>query len=1040
MKKALLVLLTFVASTTLFAQSFATSEGSASDESVKDVSQEIAEDGTIITTTSDDAKQNRSVSSGSYYAKPAGMMYITFLNSDFDRNTYNTMCQMPFFDEFKYENMSRRPLRTYWNIKTELGSEGTNVDSDKDGNLVQSLLPGELGTLPYLYNNDDGTYYNMAYREYNSSSTAGKYMHYVVGSGYSSDEGGLGWMSWCDNKNMLVVTSSSTIKSGHYIYGSGDYTMNFTVTDKAGSTRTLYTTFPCHGFGENFYAPASPIYAECIGFHGCTLGSGTSDVNNASYQPLENGAVLTMSLYDQATGELLETLTATTGDWTPLEVSSATGVGSYRRGFLKFTKKVNGEVVPVVIDRAVTIEITGLENADVKVGTFSVYANVDATLDEGFGTAYTMFIDPSGEYEIENADADATLASRPYLPISAYGIMDKVYATEGTNDLILTTDGATCSNTEGDNIGGVIVRTALPWTNETTGEANYTVAEGLPSWLTINCEAYGDQTNEYLISFIADVNHSADERTVTLHLQGKGFTDPTPITITQMAGNGDSDGDVFVEANDETVDITYQVISAGELTCEVIYGLDYNYSGVVNVPEKVVHNGQTYTVVSVGQYAFAESSELTAVTLPSSVTEIKEGAFYNCTGITSFTIPENVTTVGYRAFRSCTGITSIDIPVTVTTWGDEVFSTCTSLTSVTLHEGMTKLGDGMFFNCQKLPSITIPSTVTEIGAWAFQNCYALESITIPKSVTTMGDGAFYYDYGLQSITFEEGCELTAIPDYAFYYCYNAAITNIPKSIISIGYEAFCWCWYYERQAMALDLSGCTNLTYIGVYAFYDCEALTEVKLPESLQNVDEYAFEYCYGLKKADIPSGYIGYGAFYYCTGLEDVNLGDGVISVGDYAFDHCTAVKTVSVGDGCTDLGIQAFCYDDKIENITLGSSVASLGTFAFYYTTVLESITSYNSEPPVCDTNVFYSAPKSTCVVYVPAGSKEAYSAADQWKDFTNIVEMGTVGINTINPDEIGITGYYTIGGQKLNAPVKGINIVRYSDGSTKKVLVK
>ncbi len=516
MKKTLFVMLAAFVSTSVFAQSAATTDKALASESPADAVFEMSDDNI--------EGQARSVDSGIYYAKPEGMMFRTFFSASgthYSQSEYYVPC----FDDFMYLNKSTRPLRTHWNLKYSIDQEGTNLDPDGDGNYTQSILPGESLPVLYLYSNSDNTdYYNMGY----SSS----YIHYVYGSGYHD---GLSWMGWIDNKNWYV--SSSLLDTG-YVYGSGTYTANATVIDKDGNSTVAPGPFISYGVRSYLYAPASPVYVDGVYLFGCTRAT-KGNVNDATFQPLMNGAELTMSIYDQDTDELLETLTATTGDWTGWSTSTTANIGTYRRGALKFSKKVDGEEVPIIIDKKTMIEITGFESDDVDLGIFGVLSH-ESILDDGYvNFGYNLFYDPSGEYEVLPIYM-GFMANN--IPIMLNGIMDKVYATEGTNDLYVSTNGSTCSNKEGENFGGVIVRTALPWVDETTGEANYTASEVLPSWITdIRYKAYGDEENEYIVYFIAEANTDVEQRSATIYLQGKGFTDPTPITLTQY-GRDDPDG------------------------------------------------------------------------------------------------------------------------------------------------------------------------------------------------------------------------------------------------------------------------------------------------------------------------------------------------------------------------------------------------------------------------------------------------------------------------------------------------------------------
>jgi len=117
------------------------------------------------------------------------------------------------------------------------------------------------------------------------------------------------------------------------------------------------------------------------------------------------------------------------------------------------------------------------------------------------------------------------------------------------------------------------------------------------------------------------------------------------------------------------------------------------------------------------------------VTIPDSVTRIRDQAFRTCRSLTSITIPDSVTEIGNCAF-SCTSLRTVTIPDSVTEIAEGAFYDCASLTTISIPDSVTQIGDYAFEDCTSLTSVTIPDSVTEIGEEAFENCRSLATVTV----------------------------------------------------------------------------------------------------------------------------------------------------------------------------------------------------------------------------------------------------------------------------------------------------------------------
>lgn len=270
-----------------------------------------------------------------------------------------------------------------------------------------------------------------------------------------------------------------------------------------------------------------------------------------------------------------------------------------------------------------------------------------------------------------------------------------------------------------------------------------------------------------------------------LHIEGKGAMD----TWTWWSGG------VYPQWKTHAASVKEVVIGKGVTNV----GAFAFYGGYSNLTKVTLPS----TVTSIGARAFVECTALETINIPSAVTSIGEYAFSGDINLTKITLPANLKTLGSNSFEK-TGLTSITVPASIGALngysfsecdslrtatigvgkgsfdiGTYAFMGCDSLTTVTIGDAVSNIGSDSFSDCPKLKNLTIGNNVKTISS-GFQNCTALEEVFIPDSVTTLRWGSFGYGSSFK------GC------------------TNLKKVIFGTGMETI------DADAF----SGCTSINEI----------------------------------------------------------------------------------------------------------------------------------------------------------------------------------------------------------------------------------
>ena len=346
----------------------------------------------------------------------------------------------------------------------------------------------------------------------------------------------------------------------------------------------------------------------------------------------------------------------------------------------------------------------------------------------------------------------------------------------------------------------------------------------------------------------------------------------------------------------QTDEYLYRTMADG--TVQIIEYLG-NFSSI-EIPEYI--DGKKVT--SIGPRAFYGYENLQSIIIPDGVRSIKTEAFYECTGLERVEFGSGLEEIGKRAFANVSKITAINLPDSLTTLGENAFESCISLNSISLSEKLTGIEAGAFMDCENLEVIELPKNTTYIGDLAFYRTN-LQQINIPDSVTNIGDSAFERCSLLKEVNIGSGVK--RIEGYAFAFCDLTQLTisgnvqfigeaafignsnlrevELPDSVESVVRFAFDNTAWYESQENGAVYTGKV------LYKYKDkMPKVTTVTVANGTKVIAEAAFEYQYRLEEIILPETLINIGdyAFYGCELLTEVYIPQNVKKIGEYSLGY--------------------------------------------------------------------------------------------------------------------------------------------------------
>ena len=447
-----------------------------------------------------------------------------------------------------------------------------------------------------------------------------------------------------------------------------------------------------------------------------------------------------------------------------------------------------------------------------------------------------------------------------------------------------------------------------------------------------------------------------------------------PNTVTQIGAQAFSDCQLlsnFYVPDSVTIGSNALYNNASNLKVTIRYNTG-------SIPNKMLYKNKMSIVVmedgitDIGEYAFAECTELTEITFPQTLKNIGKNAFYKSKLSANITLPQKVTTIGSYAFSGATELSEISVPDSIQTIGTRAFD---SNVSVSIYYRLGEICNDLFKG-QLVKGIFIGDEIYSIGNNAFANCTNLVELSLPDTISTVGSGCFISSNnivltirtvdgkidnevfkGKLSVISTVNLDNSNIGDYAF--ADNVNLKNVSISAISeiatmtsIGDHSFEGCTSLSKLVLPVTVYnigshafyGCTSLTSINIpsgvtqikpYTFYNCSSLMSMILPQTVSSIGEYAFYGCADMASINIPSGVeiIPDYVFYGCGSLEKIDIADTVTNIGNYSFYGCVVMSSVDISTQCVSIGDYAFYNCKTLASLELPNSLKNIGDYALH-----------------------------------------------------------------------------------------------------------